>query len=406
MLDECKVSFLKCPLWTDYLRYRVLQERPGTYPGLDIIRETAAKLVQEDERIGSLESSYDEYLRRLCELAVKSSDGDARNFFSMQVLRDSSAPPQQDLLAAAASLNKPLVVKRLLLECWSRGDRSRVFGNPWRQAAELGNQEVLDIYTEKDPWRFSSYCAWTTLCLASHGGHVEIVRQMLQPRWISPAITEIRVYSALLTSSVECFEIFMAWRENTPLRGPLTRESLSNLIDNAAKNGWTDMVRHLISLGAPINGRRDECDYRTCPIEYATENGHADVVQVLLDKGANVQRSDLLKAVAFGQPSVVRVFLKHGVRPKDAVALAARKGYFGIVQLLVSHGADVNEGDPAPIVGAAAAEHSDMVRYLIEHGATQNPPDAPDEVPEVAPPTRPRRLSKRRRLSQFFGRFQ
>lgn len=398
-MDESEIPFQDCPIWAEYLEYRVHQERPGSLPNLDIIRETAEKLAQEDEISGSIDDPYREYVSKLCGLTVKYTDCSPGDILSSQALAsDRDTPIQQHLLTAAAAFNKPLLVRRLLLASWSNFDRSRLFGNPWRQAAENGNGKVFDVFTE-DPFRFSSYSAWIALSLASRRGHAEIVRQMLEPRWIPPTITELRIWSTLLTSSVECFEIFEAWRENTPFRGPLTQESLCNLIENAAKNGWTDMLRHLISIGAPVNGHRDGVNNKSRPMTCASENGHKDSVQVLLDNGAFTKRSDLLGAIKHGQPGVVRLLLDHGVQTKGSVVAAARKGYFGILQMLVSHGADVNEEDPPPIVVAAAAEHMDMVRYLIEHGATQPPPDTLDEASEAV-------SGLRVRMSRLFGRSQ
>jgi hypothetical protein len=90
---------------------------------------------------------------------------------------------------------------------------------------------------------------------------------------------------------------------------------------------------------------------------------------------------DLLAAVRKGDLAAVRAALDQGV-PVDArfrydrtaLSFAADRGHADIVTLLLDKGADVNAKDTfyglTPIVWAAANEHVDVVKVLLARGAT------------------------------------
>jgi hypothetical protein len=137
--------FRKSPLWADYLVHSVLRERPGTHPVLDVIREIAEKLALGEICIG-INSSFHEYVRELCKLAVRSSRQfpisflihiDEARYYNMSQF-------QLDYLTAAATFNKPHVVKTLLTADWVSRP-SNLFGSPYEHAASNGNYEVLEI---------------------------------------------------------------------------------------------------------------------------------------------------------------------------------------------------------------------------------------------------------------------
>ncbi len=111
----------------------------------------------------------------------------------------------------------------------------------------------------------------------------------------------------------------------------------------------------------------------------AAEDGHLDVVGLLLEHGAHVHAVDDLAlrfAATKGHRDVVRLLLEHGadIHAGDDLALrwAARYGHSGVVKLLLEHGADVHTVDDEALRWAAEKGHSDVVKYLKdwieEHG--------------------------------------
>jgi ankyrin repeat protein len=110
-------------------------------------------------------------------------------------------------------------------------------------------------------------------------------------------------------------------------------------------------------------------------------HGHVRATQALLQGGAEVDATasgTRIKAFPVSTSGYVDV---EGVTPLLA---AAENGHFDVVRLLVEAGADVNHADSSgftPLMGAARAGHSGMAKFLMERGAR---PDAVDKSGKTA----------------------
>jgi ankyrin repeat protein len=137
----------------------------------------------------------------------------------------------------------------------------------------------------------------------------------------------------------------------------------------AARVGSLGSVKALLSLGANADGK-DERHGQTA-LMWAAAEGHANVVEMLLEVGANVHiRLDsgftpLLFAVREGRLDVVRVLLKAGADVNDTVPpgeTGRRRGY----------------GGRLPPVGASALllavmnAHYELAAFLLDAGANPN----------------------------------
>ncbi|RYP18310.1 hypothetical protein DL765_004030 [Monosporascus sp. GIB2] len=121
----------------------------------------------------------------------------------------------------------------------------------------------------------------------------------------------------------------------------------------ASYSGCKDIVQVLLEKGADVNIRGGM--YRTA-LQAASRGGHEEIVQLLLKKGANVNMPDVFYC-------------------GTALQEASYGGYKGIVQLLFEKGADVNmlgAGFRTALQGASCKGHIEIVQMLLEKGAFVN----------------------------------
>ncbi|KAJ6094564.1 hypothetical protein N7467_002077 [Penicillium canescens] len=160
---------------------------------------------------------------------------------------------------------------------------------------------------------------------------------------------------------------------------------LDKALNIASKNGHIDIVQLLIGKGADVNAQ-DSSDGSA--IEAASAHGHIDIVQLLIGKGADVNPQDssdcsaIEAASAHGHIDIVQLLIGKGadVNTQDssgvsAIEAASAHGHIDIVQLLIGKGADVNTQDSSgvsAIEAASAHGHIDIMKLLLENGAGVN----------------------------------
>ncbi|MCG8340138.1 MAG: ankyrin repeat domain-containing protein [Cytophagales bacterium] len=146
----------------------------------------------------------------------------------------------------------------------------------------------------------------------------------------------------------------------------------------AAENGHLNVVKVLVENGAEIDAR--DCPRRTS-LQLAAENGHLNVVRFLLENNAVVARDDgSLLQVAAGCLDILRLLLakgadqeaigQDGMRP---LGRAAREGRVEVVRCLLAKGADKKAQDDkeggTPLHWAAGGGHGEVVQLLVENNA-------------------------------------
>ncbi len=187
----------------------------------------------------------------------------------------------------------------------------------------------------------------------------------------------------------------------------------STLLMIACREGWTDIAELLLEKGADVNAKNKHNDPLTA-LTYAARGGyeyivellvskgvdqeaknfalgaaawcgHTDVVEVLIDAGAEVNAyggyGALCGACHGGYTDVVEVLIDAGaeVNVKDtagntALMVAAWEGQIDVVELLLMRGADVNERNNdgwTALKWAKIFHHEDVIELLKQHGGTE-----------------------------------
>jgi ankyrin repeat protein len=119
----------------------------------------------------------------------------------------------------------------------------------------------------------------------------------------------------------------------------------------AAQEGQLDAVKCLVTeLGADVN--KSSTKTGRMPMMLAARNEHIDVLECLLELGADIDKVD-----------------NRGLTP---LCVAAQIGHLTIVRCLLKHRANINyecDDGATPLVAAAWHKHVEVVTWLVKAGA-------------------------------------
>ncbi|KLJ06231.1 hypothetical protein EMPG_10341 [Blastomyces silverae] len=151
----------------------------------------------------------------------------------------------------------------------------------------------------------------------------------------------------------------------------------------AAHFGLDSVLRAILD-NTPSYARLRDSKGRT-PLCYAAGSGHRSVVELLLEKGAELNHSDakgyspLLRATGMGHTQIVKLMLERRADPNTETDLkytpllvAAEQGHANLLELLLRKNADPNLktywGETA-LYAAVLAGEKEMIKILLEHAA-------------------------------------
>lgn len=168
-------------------------------------------------------------------------------------------------------------------------------------------------------------------------------------------------------------------------------------IHSAAQKGKLDKVRALLAADPSLVNSRDKVGMT--PLELAAQGDHRDVVEFLLDHGADVNARDSnggftaidLALSSYHHQDVLQLLIAHGANVNTAskqgttpLEEAAMRGQMDALQLLLSKGAQVNtldSGGDTALLWALLMGHTDAAKMLIDAGADVNVRDGKGMTP-------------------------
>lgn len=156
-------------------------------------------------------------------------------------------------------------------------------------------------------------------------------------------------------------------------------------IHTAAREGNLKEVRRQLAWGVNVN--RNHFFTRETPLIEAAANGHVDVVNLLIENGADVNLKGeawygpLHSASANGHIEVVKILLENGAdvnifHHNKPLHNAAMNGHIEVAEILLAHGADINAkgiNEAAPLHTAVSNNQLAMAKWLLSKGANVNP---------------------------------
>lgn len=354
-----------------------------------------------------------EYAARLGDQETfQNSLGNKSGAESHDTMRDEQR--EQRALCCAARGGHTAIVREILTRGVDPNMDSSYYGT-LSAAAAAGNAQIIHMLVAAGANVNRS--ANRPLTAAAGHGNLDVMRALIEHGADINAGAYEAVFAATKEGRLDIIKELIGLGAELPLRHP---ES-SRLMCAVAHGGSTRIVKFFFEQGVDPTKNGEEVDDEGSfdPILIAIKVGRPEIVLALLDGGMNVNRiienetalsaaicgkdallaaqlldrgadvnlqksttgtTPLLEAINVGMISMVKLLLErqadpsqHGTvnrnQPKFPLLLAAEKGYLEIGQVLLKHGATVDQQDDegfSALHGAAGHSQDEFIKMLIE----------------------------------------
>lgn len=257
---------------------------------------------------------------------------------------------------------------------------STAFGTPMECAAKGGHRDITEILLDLQ-LNTHEYPAdlQKPLCTAARAGHYDVVCLFMETKYrdlLSDVETKRVIDAATQGGHPKIILLLIESIDNDSVT------SLSNgILLEASCHGQIDLVRLALDTGAGGDSYEVKAYYNLA-LQRAASQGHVDVVELLLMRGNNYLMSlnryhALVRATRLGFQRTVQMLLDHGANVNELAAdglspleAAAAHGQAGMVEFLINK---VNIGQ-YPDIGisallyAASSKSAATIRVLAQHG--------------------------------------
>ncbi|KAK7222113.1 hypothetical protein V2G26_010116 [Clonostachys chloroleuca] len=354
-------------LWHSYLVYRVLNEVDPNVKRYVEVRDIANAICSETG--GDLLQT----IKDLCWLGLAHQLGNAwpvppaRAWYGPDALTPRPSPlknnsPDVSLLSAAAYLGCTSLTKLLLERGNDPTEHDTLFPCPMEAAALAGQVATLQLCQANVPSRQDKYLFYHPLLEkvprikgtypfaiagAASRGDMDILDVALRLDSTAEDVPAHRGVSFELLRFAKTWEVFLKLLSFLPpdfleRREKSTEPHSSELLLHFADVGNFEIAKGLLDAGAHTRGH--EWQLGMHPLWIAARQGYEDIVDLLLEYGADVNRSTVLYC--------------------STVGAAVRSGNTSLVKNLLSKGGNFKGEAPC---GALVVENVPMLELLLDH---------------------------------------
>jgi ankyrin repeat protein len=289
-------------------------------------------------------------------------------------------------------------------------------GSALHHAITDGGEKATRLLLEKTPYIEAVSELGTPLCLAAFKGMTSVAKELVRRgadvrrgvKWITP------LYHACHTGDRDLVALLLKagadvnfgggaaisaalWKENEDLVRFLVEEHGADLnlvtktgwyhtpIQHAVLDGNMPMIKHLLSLGADINGPAGR-DGSVLHYAFGSKKCSRELIEFLLENGAKVDESVqgeslLCKIIYTDMKDFIPRLIELGADVKQtrngltALGKSFMDGNQSTVDLLLAHGASFTDSGDSLLIEAVESKSIDEIRMLLDHGIYPNTKD-------------------------------
>ena len=318
-------------------------------------------------------SSFNQITKTIIDILNVERD-DFKNFMLYSLLNEASfknLPDEEkgEIFLSAANAGRVDMVKSFFRE--SKAILNATGKEAIKKAAQNGHLEVVKFLLEKDNSLLDVYEdveSDYSITRAIEHGHLNVVEFLLS----QPGYDHFKVYCILRASEYGQLEILNFMIKKYEINNNYGVLNISLM--HAAENGHLNVVEYLLEKGADPTAQDKEA------IKKAAQNGHLEVVKFLLEKDNSLLdvyedvESDysITRAIKHGNLKVVKFLLSQtddDFFKRDCIFWASEYGQLEILEFAIKeYKIDINSLYHS-LFAAAENGHLNVVKFFIDRGA-------------------------------------